>query len=97
MANNETTPLREKYGALLLSGEKEEAFKLVETHLLQSLIRIYYSVDVASEMLEEMNAAINGAKRYIERTDKSLPEYHSSAENFIKHFNEVYKVNDTDQ
>lgn len=93
MAKNESIPFREKFGAILLSGNKEKAYKLVEEKLLHDLIKTYYDA-LPYEMLEKMESDITAAKEYVERTGYELPEYLSSAEKFVAHLRASYKIKD---
>lgn len=95
LAKNDSIPFREKFGAILLSGDKEKAYKLVEEKLLHDLLKTYYyyycnySVD-ESRMLEEMESEIDDAKKYVHKTGFELPEHLSSAENFVAYRNKIY-------
>lgn len=90
LAKNDSIPFREKFGAILLSGDKEKAYKLVEEKLLHDLLKTYYDYVDESQMLEEMESDIDAAKEYVHKTGFELPEHLSSAENFVAYRNKIY-------
>lgn len=94
LAKDDTMPFKEKFAVLLLSGEKEKDYKLVETNLLHDLVKIYYSFADTTTIQNRMAEKIDNVKNYVKRTGYELPKYLSSADNFLAHQKESYKITD---